>query len=405
MDWITLNKIELKSTAMGTKVCYDYNISDAMKQYICGNHSLFVEYPGNLSNVPDAVLAIPFVGVMLTVTMLLDIGIKVPVLDQQFHDSIRNMEQVFQNMYPKAKLQAAVIPGRTEVCTFTPSGKSSLFFTGGVDATSALAELAEEKPVLINIWGGDLRLTDDASHVELEAYLNRLTNHIGTDYCFIKTNAREMFEETKLGHLCEKLLGHRFNHGWWASVAHILSMTATIAPFVWQQQIGMHFIGSSYDGKTKTFDSNNEDLIAAIRYAACDFRMVDSSLGRNEKVGKIIRYRNITDAPLQLKVCWQRTAGVNCSACEKCYRTIMNILANRGDPNNYGFSVDADTLKQIQAYLHTNPVSSAFWFPIQHAFLAERDFWESVPEVSWILKARINSPAVYLRKLKRKLFH
>lgn len=404
MEALTLNKISLQKTSLGTKVRYDYDAPELLKTYIKGS-PLFAEYPGDLSGVPEAVLAVPFVGIMLTVTMLLKIGIRVPVLDKAFHDSTKQIGEVFSRMYPKADLYVSVQADRTEECSYEPSGKVSLFFTGGVDATSALAELAEQKPVLVNIWGGDLRLTDDASHVELEAYLNQLTTHIGTDYCFIKTNARETFKENELGELCEKLLGHSFNHGWWASVAHILSMTAAIAPFAWQQRIGTHFIGSSYDGKTKTFDSNNEEMIAAIRYGSCIFRMVDGSLGRNEKVGKIIRYRERTGAPLQLKVCWQRTAGVNCSACEKCYRTIMNILANRGNPNDYGFVVDANTLVTIRTFLRTNTVSTAFWNPIQEAFRAEGDFWNTVPEMSWILKARINSPAVYLRKLKRKLFH
>lgn len=404
MNWITLNKIELQKTETGTTVRYDYDAPELLKAYIKGS-PLFAEYPGDLSGIPEAVLAVPFVGIMLTVTMLLKIGIRVPVLDKAFYDSTKQIGEVFSRMYRKADLYASIQADRTEVCSYEPSGKTSLFFTGGVDATSALAEIVEQKPVLVNIWGGDLRLTDDASHVELEAYLNQLTTHIGTDYCFIKTNAREMFEENKLGYLCEKLLGHRFNHGWWASIAHILSMTTTIAPWLWKNRIACHYIGSSYDGQRSTLDANNDEMVDAIRCGSCKFTMVDSTTDRNDKIAKIIRYTAITKSRIQLKVCWRRHAGQNCSSCEKCYRTIMSIIANHGDPNDFGFCVRTSTLDEIRCFLKENTVNLGFWNTIQQSFQANRDYWNSIPEISWILKVRINSPAVYLRKLKRKLFH
>lgn len=403
MEWLALTNIEIQKTNMGTKICYEYDAPAALHKYIKGS-ALFVEFPCDVSAVPQAVLAVPFVGIMMTVTMLLGVKVKVPVLDSTFAGSVGKIESVFRKMYPRADFQVAVEAERTEDCAFAPGEKVSVFFTGGVDATSALAELHEKKPVLVNIWGGDLRLTDDASHVELEQYLENLTAYAGLEYCFIKTNAREMFRENELGELCEKLLGHRFNHGWWASIAHILSMTAAIAPWLWLNRIGTHYIGSSYDGKTDTFDSNNELFIGAIRYCACLFEMVDPGVGRIEKAGKIIRYRSRTGVPLQLKVCWQRTAGINCSACEKCYRTILNIIANHGDPNAYGFAVDKETMKRIEMFLKTSTVSKAFWKPIQESFRAEQEFWTKIPEISWILKIRVNSPIVYLRKLQHRLF-
>lgn len=31
---------------------------------------------------------------------------------------------------------------------------------------------------------------------------------------------------------------------------------------------------------------------------------------------------------------------MNCCKCEKCYRTMMNILSAHGDPNKFGFRYD-----------------------------------------------------------------
>lgn len=404
MTYLTLNQIKLEQTAMGTKVQYDYDAPPSLAQYIRGG-PLFIEFPGDVRSVPEAILTIPFVGIMLTVTMLLDIEIRVPTLEAVFCDSLRQIEAVFQSMYPKAGIRCKVDALRSETveaCLPPEIERCSLFFTGGVDATSALAELADRKPLLINIWGGDLRLTDGSSHDELEVYLNKLTSHIGLDYCFIKTNSREMFHENALGLLCEKLLGHGNNHGWWASIAHILSMSAAIAPWLWLRGINTHYIGSSYDPSTTIFDSNNTALIDSLRYCTCRFVSVDPQMNRNEKTAKIIAYRKTTNAPIQLKVCWNRTAGVNCSACEKCYRTIMNIIVNRDDPNQYGFVVDRNTIERMKHFLSTNKVSTAFWSPVQKAMQVQRENWKDT-EMSWLLDIKLNAPRVYLYRIAQKL--
>lgn len=264
--------------------------------------------------------------------------------------------------------------------------------------------LLEQKPILVNIWGGDLRLTDPDSHEELDGYLNRLSQVLGLPYCFIKTNGREMFRENELGCLTAKRVGRRNDHGWWATIAHTLSMAAAATPWMWKKGVGIGYFGSSYLAGAPTYDANNQELISAIRTKEIRFRLTDGELGRNEKVAKIVKWKRKTDAPIQLKVCWRRTAGKNCSACEKCYRTILNILSNHGDPNDFGFEVTAETLHQIKRYLETHHVGLAFWEPIQQAFLAEREYWKTRPEIAWILTIRLNSFKSLVMRVWRRIF-
>ena len=298
------------------------------------------------------------------------------------------------------------LPRKRYPCTYTASEQRSLFFTGGVDATSALVSIFSKKPLLINIWGGDLRLTDQDSHEELEQYLNRLTSAMGLEFCFVKTNAREMFDENALGELCLKILGRKYNHDWWSSIAHILSMVTTVAPLMYSRKIKEHYIGSSYEITSETFDSNNEQLVNAIKYSSSNFHIVDEELDRNEKVKRIIQYEKaLSDAgekvpPIELKVCWNRRAGKNCCGCEKCYRTIMNIIVNHGSPAELGFPVNHKVFENMKEYLSTKKVNRAFWIPIQKEFLKEEAYWRKNEDISWILDVKINSSHVYLRRLK-----
>lgn len=399
MHDVLLNQIILEKTAVGTKVAYYFDAPAEFRRFL-KEDCLFVEYPADISGCPDAVLAIPFVGIMSTVTMILHTGISVPSCDRTFIDSLRSMEGIFQSLYRSKEICISVKAAEMPYNTYTPSGKPSVFFTGGVDATSAFVAMAEKRPQLINIQGGDVRLDDDASHAALETYFSEFARAAGTSFCFIRTNAREMFEEDALGGVCEKILGHRNNHGWWASIAHILSMTSAIAPWMWVNRISDHYIGSSYDAKLKTFDANNEKLIEALRYCSCTFHTVDNHIERNEKVRKIIEYSNATGTNVQLKVCWNRTAGCNCSACEKCYRTMMNVMINRADPNRFGFNVDRNTLAQMREFLSSRTVSAAFWNAIQHSFREDAAFWRGT-ELAWMLDIKINSLRAYTNRAKQ----
>ena len=374
---IVLQDIKIEKENGWRKIRYNYTAPDLFKKYIKGENYLFLEFPvGDTEEIPKAVLMIPFVGVMSTAAMLFGLEIQVPELDRVFFESLKNVEHVFNSIYHTDKIKINVSANSLVDCSYVPKGVKSLFFTGGVDATSALVSTISKKPILLNIWGGDLRLTDDASHKELDSYLYKLTSATGLHYNFIKTNAREMFDENALGEVCLGILDRKYVHDWWSSIAHILSMASSIAPFVYAKKIQTHYIGSSYKTSSETFDSNNVELVDVIKYCSCIFSI-----------------------PLELKVCWNRSAGKNCCSCEKCYRTIMNIVVNHGNPNDYGFKVDKSLMFNMKKYLLTHKVNSAFWEPIQKEFYNDKEFWAKQEDVSWILHIKFNSIRVYIMRV------
>lgn len=107
MEPLTLNKIHIEPTTMGTKITYDYDAPECLRRYIKGD-ALFVEFPGDVQNVPKSILTIPFVGVMLTVGMLLKVNIHVPELDASFHGSVEKTQAVFRKMYSCADLRCKI---------------------------------------------------------------------------------------------------------------------------------------------------------------------------------------------------------------------------------------------------------------------------------------------------------
>lgn len=408
---IVLNKIELD----GQKITYNFSIPSEIREHINpvyvdsqNKGTLFVELPNDVDakEIPEEVLTIPFVGTMIGVAMLYRTPIKVPNVDKEYFETVKKLDTVFRKMYPNGNLSLALDASRVSRPK-QPGGRTSVFFTGGVDATSALVETVNKSPLLINIAGGDIALSDQTAHERLEVYFSDLKKQIkGLDYCFVRSNCREFFREYTFDKMCKKFIDRELWWGYWASFAHIVVMTAITAPVIYARGITQHYIGSSHSSNDVAFDGNNEDLINSIGYAGCKFISADANLDRNDKVKKIVEYSNTSGVYFKLQVCWHKENGLNCCHCEKCYRTTMNVLSAHGDPNNFGLKYNIDKMMEIKRFLETTPVKVSYWKTTQNVFQKEHDYWDKT-ELAWFVNFKFNQSKTYLYKaigvVKRKM--
>lgn len=403
MSSIALNKIALNKQ----RITYSFSVPDELKVHINpaymdqnNNGTLFVELPDGIEadKIPEGVLSIPFIGTMLGIAMLYQIPIEVKEVDKEYFNTVKKIDAVFKKMYPKGNLNLVLDADKVTECQNYRGAKTSVFFTGGVDATSALVETVTQKPLLINIAGGDIALSDDKAHEHLENYFKELKSNIdGLDYCFVKSNCREFFREYTFDKMCKKFIDRELWWGYWASIAHIIVMIASVAPVIYAKGITEHYIGSSHSSKDEAFDGNNEDIINAINYAGCKFVSADADLDRNDKVKKIVDYSNESGVYFKLQVCWHKKNGLNCCRCEKCYRTTMNVLSAHGDPNKFGLKYDTDKMKEIQLFLETTPIKLSYWETTQNVFRREADYWNNT-ELAWFIDFKFNQLRAYFNK-------
>lgn len=270
MNYITLKAI----TIIGSRCEFEFEYPKEFEAYIEDkSQKLYFKLPPsyNPESIPMGILAVPFVGSVLCVSMLCGIGIKVPALDKTFYESISSIEEAFNKMYPYTHFRLHVEADEVIDCNYVAESSPTVFFTGGVDATSALIEIIDKKPTLVNIWGGDLLLSDTSGREALENYISTIASQIGLKYIITESNCRRFFNEQKIETLLRKQIRQEDNHGWWASIAHILSMTSAIAPLLYQNRVGVHYIGSSYPAASEGFDANNVDMVNAIKIAGCHF--------------------------------------------------------------------------------------------------------------------------------------
>ena len=400
---LVLTNWEIKNN----RIEYFFNYPSKIAKYYKDKKqtSLFIEYPSDcdLTKIPASVLMIPFVANMLTMTMLLNIAIEVPELDQEFYNSLKNIKASYKSMFPYINFNFDVrVKNLVNNQIKNTTLKESLFFTGGLDATSGLIELlkspSHKRLTLINIWGGDINPNDILTHKNLESYFENLKSTFNVDYKFIRSNCRDLYNEKIISRFTALKIHPWHNHGWWASIAHILSMSSLIAPLAYLYGIRYHYISSSYEASNRTFDANNETMVNSIKFTNCELKSLDKDLDRTQKAHKIVSFCKNHNVNFLLKVCWYHHNGENCSHCEKCYRTILDIIVNKGDPNLYGFCVNNKTFNEIHNFLLNNYVNSGYWKPIQIKFQNNSEYWMNKPEISWILNFKFNGFKLILKK-------
>lgn len=306
-------------------------------------------------------------------------------------------------MFPKLKSNFSLKCKKCTNVLTDESENTSLFFTGGLDATSALTEVKDSKPLLINIWGGDVFLNDYSTHDALDKYMNELCKEMGNSYCFLKSNCRTLIKEGSLDAHIRQFVRRSYYHGYWASVGHIVVMTAVIAPLLYMKKINRHYIGSTYKEKSGGFDGNSEMMACAIRFFGCENVLIDSDLTRNDKARKVVEFKRKSGLPIKLNVCWYRKDGINCSKCEKCCRTMMNIILGGGNPNEFGFKFDNETSMSMKNYLSAKEVNKDFWKQIKKDFCADSSLSKKYPAMRWMNTIKINPLRIYVILAKNKL--
>ena len=68
---------------------------------------------------------------------------------------------------------------------------------------------------------------------------------------------------------------------------------------------------------------------------------------RQDKVHNITEFSERTGINIPLRVCWQSTGGRNCCQCEKCWRTILEIIAEGKNAQDFDFKYTQSDLKNF----------------------------------------------------------
>ena len=86
--------------------------------------------------------------------------------------------------------------------------------------------------------------------------------------------------------------------------------------------------------------------------ASCNVIHDAYELSRQQKIRVIVDAKKEADVQVNLRVCSFKEE--NCNQCEKCFRTMIEIVAEGGNVNDFGFHIEGSFCEALKAFLKNN---------------------------------------------------
>lgn len=246
---ITVDSINIEKR----KIICHYHVEGPWKNAFKEKESMAIEYSVDVSTVPQGIAVIPFLANLLPMAWVFDAEIAISSCDKTFYDSIPLFKKGYQDMYPMMALRGSLMAEKLEENISTAKGRSGAFFSGGVDAFNTLVCHVAEKPVLLTLWGADVKLSDENGWKNVLSHLQDTSREFGTDYVTIKSEFR-MFQEE--GILTEAV--KKSGDGWWHGFQHGIGIICHAAPVAWVLGLSTVYFASSFTAADKAMQKNCE---------------------------------------------------------------------------------------------------------------------------------------------------
>lgn len=338
------------------------------------NSDFFAEYDAEICD-NKSLLNIPLTATVLPLAWLTGSNIIVGSLDRVFKENMDSLQNLFKKMYP-------LLPGSTEIIAeelvenkigdIEDKLNMALFFSGGVDSSYSIIKNLDKHPKLVMIWGCDnFAYPERKIHWEkaIETYSRQADIH-GLQLYVIKTNISQILDKPRIEHDFYKPLGYRdFRQALQHSLV-LLPLAAPLSENRFNHILVAASADSEYDFDLDPYACRPE---ADEKIVWADLMVSqDGQIRREEKIKEIARYLKKGD--LVIRVCIRTDDRVaekygllNDCSCEKCYRTIMNLIQENTDPNLCGFKVDEHTFKAMKKFIEEqyDPYKNYYWKNIQ----------------------------------------
>ncbi|MCF7560771.1 hypothetical protein L3X39_08980 [Sabulilitoribacter multivorans] len=404
---LKLENIHIKEE--GRKVLFDYTASKGVQKYLNLKNPYYIKYGVNVSEVPQSILAIPFLCNMLPIAWFGGFNIELSEVDEDFFNAMNLVKSEFEKQFPDYKLTGGLIAERL-VKNKINGNQSAMLFSGGVDAYATYIRIYDSTPDLVTILGADIEIEDKSqwntftSFIENEKLLNKNKKE------YIETNVRTFYT-----YQVELLLK---DIGWWGKVQHGLSLLGSLAPISYVNSYTNIYIASSYTDNIDIAWGSTPNIDESISWAGVKIHHDGYELKRQDKVDLITQFSTNTKTNFKLRVCYSELRdNFNCSHCEKCYRTILGIILNGKNPNDYGFKVDKNVYSEMFKVLNIGGASRGmqyFWWELMEKaknsetiYVFENEDIEKVElnrirngEIHELIDYKINNPNKFIYKLK-----
>lgn len=325
------------------------------------SREFFIEYNRPIPPSDESILAIPFAAVMAPIAWATGAELEMPSLDSDFAASLAEGQEYFKKWFPKKWAFGGTLKTR-----FVPNCATGLrpgmLFSGGVDSLTTYAAHREEGLRLFTIFGTDIPLAETGFISLCRQKFDAFAEAEKADLIYIRSNVRDILDLKRL---------KRFVSGcWYTEVAHGLMMASLTVPISYPDTGTLYVASCSHRPGGHYSCGSERELIEKMRWAGSGILNDRNELNRMKKIAFL---KSHPELYRYLRVCWSQFSALNCGKCEKCLRTICELLANNVDPALCNFSVNNDTLASLKKRM----IRSYHFFFRSDSGL---DFWRCIQE-------------------------
>ena len=381
------NIVELeKVEKIAEKFVYHYHIEGDWAKAFRLEREFFIEYSTKLDEVPESISVIPFLAEFLPIAWVYDAEIRINEVDMDFLESIEEVKRSYVELYPSINFGGRITVKNVVINHLKQEeNKSLLFFSGGVDATSSLIKVREERPLLFTLWGTDIFFQDIEGWRHVEEQVRDTAEKFNLPFLFAKTSMRHILNYEVLNEEIAKPV----HENWWHGFQHGIAIIASAAPIAYCYNIRRIYLAATLSVKstedyicasTPTIDNN-------VRFFGCTALHEGYENSRNDKIRKICYFSKKKNVPIKLRVCWETRTGYNCCRCEKCVRTLLSILSEGYDPNDFGFNIKTEEYEELLHIIENDKlkIPILFWTDIIYNFSLNKELQSKYPVVKYLV--------------------
>ena len=343
-----MNIVKLKKLCLeGRRITAEYDVSGTEEwiNYFTEPYIMYAEYDFSVEDIPYSVAVIPFVSNILSMLWIFDATLYVDEIDKAYFESIPEFQKGFIELHPDftygGKIECKKL---VENHSAVPNEKVAAFFSGGVDATYTLVSHIEEKPVLVTIWGADMPVKNEEGWEIVYSHSKRIADMFELELQTVKTNFSLILNKRILNIFIRQT---EPDSNWYEHFMYGLTFYGHMAPIAYSCGItGFYMASSNTPDDIGNYTCSSDPIIDDY------IRFVDAvgihdafETDRQSKVQGICEYSHKIGKGIPLRVCFYDLKGYNCCKCEKCYRTMLSIIAEGDNPVDYGFPLYNDALR------------------------------------------------------------
>ncbi|HZW61060.1 MAG TPA: hypothetical protein VFF04_02445 [Candidatus Babeliales bacterium] len=310
------------------------------QQYLTDH--FFAEYDKDidLNKLDFSLVTIPFIMNVAPIVWISDKQYSVESMDQDLYNALNVIQKVFQAFYQSKSWSGKIVPKKLVVNKVQKKPNTvATLFSHGLDAVYTSLANRDKKQVLITVCGGDIGLTKKKMWEKVQEQCKKFASIHGHTNAFVRSNFNTFRNFVYLRDLSPEL-----NRNWFGWTSQSLSYTSLAAPIAYLKGCSHVLLASTRTSDNPYPYGTHPVIDNNIAYAGMYVDHDGPEANRIDKIREIAHICTTHALPKpMLRVCWgKHPLGGNCNECEKCFRTIVELLVEGQMPQDYGFDISLE---------------------------------------------------------------